>query len=191
MKINDRFYGAKGHVQIYKLYRSGEKELFYEDKNVVCSGMGATLAGAFGASSTSDLSAFQITLFQMGTGGASGFQVSSTGRLGAALTYSEYGSGALEKVIQSLSTSGTTVTNEAFGIIPAGFIDKVSERKCRWIILLDEDAGNSKTVNEIGIFSKNPNQGSPSIAYLCAYKYFGDLVKTDGFSIQVVWTIEF
>jgi hypothetical protein len=191
MNIKDKYYGAKGHVQIYKIYKTGDVELFYEDKNIVCSGMGATLAAAFGASASSDLSAFQITLFQIGTGGSTGLQVSSTGQLGTALTLSEYGAGALEKVVQSLSTSGSTVTNQAFGIIPAGFIDKVSERKCRWIILMDEDAGNSKTVNEIGIFSKNPNQTNPAVAFLCAYKYFGDLAKTDTFSIQVVWTIEF
>lgn len=189
--FSEKYNSYKGFLEIYKVYKNGRVEQVYSENNVVCSGMGSTLAAAFAASGTSPVTSFQISLFQLGTGGEAGLQVSSNGRLGAALTAANYGDGLLSIVTQNLVASGTVYTNEAFAEIPQAFIDKVADRKCRWRIVLDENAGNGLTINEVGLFSKNPAQTSPARAYLCAYRYFTGLDKTNEYALHIVWTIEF
>ena len=36
----------KGHLEIYKVYKDGQEELYWEDDNVIVSGMGVTCAAA-------------------------------------------------------------------------------------------------------------------------------------------------
>jgi hypothetical protein len=189
--FQENYQDYKGHLEIFKVFKNGRIEKVFDEANVVCSGMGATVAGAFAASSESNIFNFQINLFQVGTGGAAGLQVSSNGRLGNALTFAQYGSGFLGLVTQSLTASGTVYTNQAFAEIPQAYIDKVSSRKCRWRLILDENAGNGLGIDEVGLFSRNPEQTSPARAYLCAYRQFTELAKTNEYALHIVWTIEF
>jgi hypothetical protein len=191
MNFND-YCDYKGHLEVWKLFPDGTEELHFEEDNVVCSGMGASLALAFGASATSDLRNFQITLFQVGTNGDSPFdyQVSSNARLGAAVAKSAYGD-SLETVAQSLVASGIEYRDQAFGIISNAYIDKVTDTKVRWRIILDENTCNSEVLNEIGIFSRNPHQTTIGKSYLCAYRKYNDITKTSDFILDFRWTIEF
>ena len=191
MNFND-YCDYKGHLEIWKVFPDGGEELHFEEDNVVCSGMGASLALAFGASATSDIRNFQITLFQLGTEGDSTFnyQVSSNGRLGAAIARTAYGD-TIETVEQSLVASGIEHRGEGFGVIPNAYIDKVTDTKVRWRIILDENSANSQVLNEIGLFSKNPHQTTIGKSYLCAYRKFNDITKTSDFILDFRWTIEF
>lgn len=192
MIFNDMYDNAKGHLQIYKIFEDGRKELHYEDKNIICSGMGVTLAEAFAADIDDPITDYLITLFQVGTGGTPSLQVSSNGRLGTALTGSEYGDGSLSVLTHDLSASGTVYSNESFGEIPTAFIDKVAADKVRWRLIIDENAGNGKTLNEVGLFSFNPSKTSPTpTSYLCAYREFNQLSKTNEFALDIRWTITF
>lgn len=192
MKFDENYISPKGHLEIYKVYPDGGRTLFYSDNNVVCSGMGVTLAEAFAADLDDLITEFQISRFQLGTNGSELLQVSANGRLGNALDSSEYGTGSLTVVVQDLMASGTLYTSEAFGEVPASFVDKVAETKVRWRLLVDRNVGNGLTLNEIGLFSKNPSQTTPTAtAYLCAYRTFSDLAKTDEFSLDIRWTIDF
>jgi len=195
MKFRD-FYNCKGHLEIWKIYKdSGKQELFYKEDNVVCSGMGVVLAGLFGASGTSDIADFQITLFQVGVSGSTGLQVSSNGRLGSALATADYGGGDLEVVSHDLVASGTTYNNEAFGVIDTAYIDKIGDTSCRWRIILDENAANrfdsDPPINEIGIFGYNPTQAGTPASYLAAYRTFTGIQKTSDFLLDFRWTINF
>ena len=189
MNFND-YCDYKGHLEVWKVFSDGSEVLHFEDANVVCSGMGASLALAFGASSTSDLENFQISLFQMGTGGKANLQVSSNGWLGTPLVNSDYG-GSLNTVVQSMIASGIEYRNHAFGMLSNAYVDKVSDTKVRWRIILDENAANSKVLNEIGLFSRNPHQTTIGKSYLCAYRKFHDITKTSDFILDFRWTIEF
>ena len=192
MKFDEQYTQPKGHLEIYKVFPDGNYTLFYSDSNVVCSGMGVTLAEAFAADLDSPVTEFQISLFQIGTAGLPGLQVSSNGRLGNSLSLAEYGTGSLELVTQSMIASGTVYASEVFGVIPSSFVDKVGATKVRWRILVDRNVGNGLVLNEIGLFSKNPSQLTPTAtSYLCAYRNFSDLTKTSEFSLDVRWTIEF
>ena len=191
MNFND-YCDYKGHLEVWKLFPDGSEELHYDEDNVVCSGMGASLALTYGASATSDIRNFQISLFQVGTQGDSSFnyQVSSNGRLGAPVAKSAYGT-TIETVEQSLIASGIEYRDEAFGAIGNAYIDKVTDTKVRWRIILDENTCNSEVLNEIGIFSRNPHQTTIGKSYLCAYRKFNDITKTSDFILDFRWTIEF
>jgi hypothetical protein len=195
MHINN-FYNCKGHLEIWKIHKSsGDQELVYDEDNVVCSGMGVILAGMFGASGSSDISDFQITLFQLGVSGTAGLQVSSTGRLGSALALAEYGTGDIETASHTLIASGSEYTGEAFGVIDTAYIDKIGETSCRWRIILDENAANRSDsdpgINEIGIFGYNPLQRGTAASYLAAYRTFTAIRKTSDFLLDFRWTITF
>ena len=79
----------KGHLEVIKLYADGTEEVHFSEDNVITSGMGHTLLKAFATSGSGSIEPFQITYFQLGLGGATGLQVSSTGNLGGS-TFWDY-----------------------------------------------------------------------------------------------------
>jgi len=191
MNFNDSIT-YKGHLEIWKLYLDGEEELVYDEDNVVCSGIGPVLAGAFSASATSDLTNFQITLFQVGVSGGAALQVSSNGRLGGPLSsIAQYGTGDLETTVHTIVASATDFTNEMFGKIDHAYVDKVGTSKARWGIILDENACNGYALNEIGLFGFNPGMFATPKSYLCAYRQFNSIDKTSDFILDFRWTLEF
>ena len=193
-----------GHLEIWKYFSDGTKELHWEDKNVICSGMGATLAEMFDAPFDSNVEDYQIRYFKVGSSGNEGLQVSSTGDLSGALTRTRYGTGNLDVSIHNLIKNGqkTTGTGAAntFGVIPYSYIKRVTPTKCMWQIVLDEqtanvndedDATKQKYLNEIGLFSKTPYREATDGSLLCAYRYFKPVYKSDAFILVFRWTIEF
>jgi hypothetical protein len=180
----------KGHLEVIKLYADGTEEVHFSDKNVITSGMGHTLLKAFATSGSGSIDPFQIVYFQLGTSGHAGIQVSSTGSLSASLSNSDYGTANFQISTHDLS-SGTPAASQPFGIIPWPYIKKVSPTRVMYQILVGDEAVDGITINEIGLFSKNPNISTPEGSYLCAYRYFTALAKQDSFSVLFRWTIEF
>ena len=199
MNFNEIIGTAEGWLEIIKV-TNGEEETVFSDKNVVCSGMGVTLAGMFSATGV-DVSSYQVNLFQVGSSGTTALQVSSTGRLGNALTDLEIGTNSLMGLNKTAGTivSGTTsYTDEAFMVLPAGYIDRIDSRTARWNLHIDENTCNGSEINEIGMFSNNPAETNPSKSWLCAYRFFGDITnadkgiwKSNQFSLIFRWTITF
>ena len=182
----------KGHLEVIKMFSDGTEEVHFSDKNVITSGMGHTLLKAFSTSGAGTIEDFQIKYFQLGTSGHSAIQVSSTGNLSASLASGDYGgaSAGFEISIHDLS-SGTAAADQAFGIIPFPYIKKLSPTRVMYQIWVDENTCNGETLNEVGLFSKNPDSEATDGSYLCAYRYFTSLAKQDSFSVLLRWTIEF
>ena len=189
-----------GHLEVWKHFPDGTKELHFSDRNVICSGMGATLAEMFDAPVTVPIEEFQIIYFQVGASGALSNMVSSTGSLSGALSVADYGAGNLRVVTHDMIKDGSKTTSHAFGSIPYSYIKRVTPTKCLWQIVLDEQTANvSETaiadggqyLSEIGIYSKNPFRESKDASMLCAYKFFKPVYKTDAFILVFRWTIEF
>ena len=190
-----------GHLEIWKHFPDGSKELHYEDKNVICSGMGATLAEMFDAEPEVDVQNFQIVYFKCGSGGAAATQVSSTNDLTKPFVRAQYGEGNLDMSIHDIMTNGSITTGtgkeNTFGVIPYGYIKRITPTKCMWQIVLDEQTLNvgdgtpEGYINEIGLFSKNPYRLADDTSLLCAYRYFKKIYKTDAFILVFRWTIEF
>lgn len=192
----------QGHLEVWKHYPDGTKELHYKDDNVICSGMGATLAEMFDADPDVDVTNFQAIYFKCGSGGSTGLQVSTTGDLGTPLVRADYGNGNLDMSIHNLLSNGVKTTGtgkeNTFGVIPYGYIKRVTPTKCMWQIVLDEQTANvgdmtadGSYLNEIGLFSKNPYLESTDASMLCAYRFFKKIYKTDAFILVFRWTIEF
>ncbi len=200
MNFSDNI-NPEGHLEIWKHFPDGRRELHWEDKNVICSGMGATLAEMFDAAETTAVNEFQIIYFKVGVSGSTQLQVSGTSDCSAALTATQYGDGNLEVNTHDLIANGGKSTSQAFGVIPHAYIKRVSDTKCMWQIVLDEQTanidttpygpGNAQALNEIGLFSKNPYLQATDASLLCAYRYFKPIYKSDAFILVFRWTIEF
>ena len=80
-----------GHLEIWKHYPDGSKELHFKDDNVICSGMGATLAEMFDADPTVDVENFQCVYFRCGSGGQESYQVSSRSDVESSFSRAQYG----------------------------------------------------------------------------------------------------
>ena len=116
--------------------------------------------------------------------------MSSTGNLVTPLTAAQYGTANFEVSNHDLS-SGTPAVQD-FGIIPFPYIKKVSPTRVMYQIFVGENACNGHEIDEIGLFSRNPNVSTPTEgSYLCAYRFFTALAKQDSFSVLFRWTIEF
>tara|TARA_R110000824_G_scaffold93685_1_gene226453 strand:- start:5989 stop:6591 length:603 start_codon:yes stop_codon:yes gene_type:complete len=190
-----------GHLEIWKHYPDGKKELHFKDDNVICSGMGATLAEMFDADPNVDVENFQCLYFRCGSGGQASYQVSSRSDIESPFNRTQYGNGNLDmsihNLIQNGAKSGGTMP---FGSIPYGYIKRVTPTKCMWQIVLDEQTCNvgdpspnypEGYINEIGLYSKNPYVEVTDASMLCAYRYFKKIYKTDAFILVFRWTIEF
>ena len=199
MDFNEISGAAEGWLEIIKV-TNGDEEIVFSDKNVVCSGMGVTLASMFSATGV-DVSSYQINLFQLGSAGTFDLQVSSTGRLGDALTSLEIGDTSLMSLNKKTGTivSGVTShTNESFIVLPVGYVDRIDKRTARWNLHIDENTANGHEINEIGMFANNPAETDPLQTWLCAYRFFGDTAnsnkgiwKSNQFSLIFRWTITF
>lgn len=180
----------RGHLEIVKIYPDGREEIHFSEQNVITSGMGYTLLKAFGNTGLSNISGYQIVYFQLGTSGHIGNQMSSTGQLSGALAVEDYDTPNFQISQHDLS-SGGKASNAAFGVIPFSYIKKISPTRVMYQIFVGEDACNGETLNEIGLFSRNPDGSATDGSYLCAYRYFTDLAKQSSFSVLFRWTIEF
>lgn len=198
MKFFENF-DPNGYLEVWIVNSDGSQELHFSDKNVICSGLGLTMANFFTAPLQEDVENYQMSYFQVGTSGWSGNQLSSTGQLSATLSKSDYGSGALDISVHTLHNNGLNILNQPFGVIPKQYIRKVSNERVMWQIVLDQntanvgDAPTNTPLNEIGLFSKDPFHGgnSPNQSVLCAYRYFKPIYKTDAITVVFRWTIEF
>jgi hypothetical protein len=61
----------------------------------------------------------------------------------------------------------------------------------KYTLVLDEDACNDLTLNEVGLFMKNPTGAETNKSILVAYRHFSDIAKTRDFSLIFRWTIHF
>lgn len=206
MRFSD-LNSIKGHLEVYKVFKDGTEELHYSEKNVITSGMGVTLAHAFAADAGSDVSSFQANWMQIGTGAstvairaAEDVQTSSRADLLSAIPGSQYGDvntiGLQVSALTYMTSAGTTATSN-FVKIPPAFIHRISDRKVMWRLILNDSACNipdtasGGALCEVAIFSNNPRQQTPQELYMIAYRAFANIVKTNEFTLDFRWTIEF
>ena len=197
--------GMKGHLSISKIFKDGTEELVFDDKNVIVSGFGWSLAYLFSRTGSDRITDFQIDRFQVGVSGHQGNQVSSTYELSGPLSsVAEYVGDGVDSNVYSFEAyqwkNGVAVNSPTpiYGKIPSSKISKIDDRSVRYTILLDEDSCNGLTrdgsdayLNEIGLFVKNPQADNPECSVLAAYRYFSEIRKTEDFGLIFRWTISF
>jgi hypothetical protein len=197
--------GIKGHLTIHKV-QNGQEELVYDQDNVIVSGFGWSLSQLYGKVGSTNITDYQIDRFKLGVSGAESLQVSSTTDLSGPLSsLEEYlGNGIIDSNLAVVSgykwATGTATTNgEWFAKIPFSKVTRVDDRTVRYTIFVDEDSCNNLTrpgsseisLNEIGLFIKNPKANAIDTSVLAAYRYFSNIRKTSEFALVFRWTISF
>jgi len=186
----------KGHLEIVKRYKNGDEIVVENDHNVIVSGMGLTLNLLFSGSGSSNITDYQISRAQIGSG--TGDEVSGTYGLSNPVPdvtmYTSGDSGINAAYGTQYTTNNTTSANQAFINIPHSKITRVGKNSVRYQIVVDESPMAGHTLKEIGLLTKNP-QGTPEPrSVLVAYKRFGGttgLIKSSDFSLLFNWTITF
>ena len=177
----------KGHLEIIKRHSNGFEETVLDDHNVITVGMGITLAHLFSASSSSvPADDYKIAYFQIGTGSST--MVSSVTKLHTPISAANYGETDLS--ISSIDIATESVVKPVAFINPS-YINKTSSTKVTYSLVLEEEACPSIAIKEIGLYSKNPAQQGSGLAYLCCYRSFAAITKTDAFALIFKWTLEF
>lgn len=193
----------RGHLTISKVTK-GLEEIVFDDKNVIVSGFGWSLAYMYSKLGSTNITDYQIDRFQLGVSGSSANQVSSTFQLSGPLSStSEYmttGDSNLYSFsgYQYKNAVVTSSPTPIFAKIPFSKVTKIDERSVRYTIFIDEDScnnlsrsGSAASLSEIGLFIKNPRASSPEASVLAAYKYFSSIRKTSDFGLIFRWTITF
>lgn len=184
-----------GHLQISKVYSGGEEEVVFDDHNIIVSGMGVGLSYLFSTSGSDNILDYQIDRFQVGTGGATSLEVSSTDALGNNLAAIGYGSDTNLTILNNATTKqviGGTPTVKPFAVISENMVTRVNDTSVRYTLVLDEDTANGFALNEVGLFMKNPEGVTGETrSRLVAYRYFSDITKNEDFGLIFRWTINF
>ena len=191
--------GIKGHLTVHKVV-DGQEELVYDEDNVIVSGFGWALAHLYGKVGSETITDYQIDRFKLGVSGGSELQVSSTTDLSGALSslasYVGTGDSNLDVVSgYRWANDVATTTGEWFAKIPFSKVTKVDDRTVRYTIFVDEHSCNNlpndASLNEIGLFIKNPKANATETSVLAAYRYFSNIRKTSDFALVFRWTISF
>tara|TARA_R100000963_G_C4618809_1_gene86954 strand:+ start:220 stop:837 length:618 start_codon:yes stop_codon:yes gene_type:complete len=195
--------GMKGHLTIHKV-QDGQEELVYDEDNVIVSGFGWALAHLYGKVGSNTVTDYQIDRFKLGVSGGLALQVNSTtdlsGSLSSAPEYNSTGDSNLAAVSGYRWENGTSISEvNWYSKIPFSKVTKIDNRTVRYTIFVDEDSCNNlsrpglseASLNEIGLFVKNPKASSPETSVLAAYRYFSNIRKTSDFGLVFRWTISF
>ncbi len=191
--------GINGHLTIIRQWNDGQEEVLLDDSNIIVSGMGVGLSYLFTGSGSDSVLDYQVDRFQVGVSGPpEGGVVSSIYELSGAIG-DEYGGGSNLFTTTNTQITGASLTpDRTFALIPANKITRIGDSSVRYTIVLDEEACNDLTrdgedasLNEIGMFMKNPTGSSDAQPILVCYRTFSDIRKTIDFSLIFRWTLNF
>jgi hypothetical protein len=206
----------KGKVTVTKIYSDGVREKVLEEPNTVLRGFGYLITKMLVGAASQSKENFDFRYFQAGTGNALANIPNHTGEgpydrftvwgLQSPLSKADYGtepnipikklnpvSGHPEFYYTS-TTSFTTSTSLYFGDIGTHISTSYDGDYIIASIVLDETVANGKTIKEIGLFAKNPdNTPVKDNPILIAYKVFGPnqvIDKNSDFSLDIQWEIK-
>jgi hypothetical protein len=199
-------FEPKGHLEIWKIYEDGEKELHWSEQNVITSGMGVGLSNLFSASGSSSIKDYQITYFQVGTGGDLTGYDQTQYKLNTHIPNSyDYGrlvqpdkdedytvAFADVEDLKPLENGSIIVGSKPFAKIRYSNVHRVAKNAVRYTLVLSPRSCNvTAPLNEVGLFMRNPLGADPVAPILVAYRPFTDIKKTDAFTLVFLWTIQF
>ena len=175
---NKQAMNPTGHLTIFKKYEDGSEELYFDENNVVTSGMAVGFSHLFAASGGTSIVDYQIVNFLVGSGVTDPTDWGSD----TGLVLEDY------YPIEDGSILGST---RAFARIRFSNIHKVTSTSVRYTLVLDRDTLNGKTLNEVGLFMRNPRGSVTPNPILAAYRPFTEITKTSDFSLIFRWTLQF
>ena len=194
--------GINGHLTIIKRDRDGKEEVVFDDHNVIVSGMGVGLSYLFTGSGSDTILDYQIDRFQVGCSRPHVLgETSSVWALSGALSsVDQYGTGSNLYISENDQIkNGNVVGNQFFALIPASKRTRIDDNSVRYTLVLDEEAcnnlvdeaANELSLNEVGMFMKNPTGADTDASILVCYRAFSNIIKTSDFSLIFRWTLNF
>lgn len=182
---------VNGHLVISKMQNATETIIF-DDHNIIVSGMGVALAHLFALSGSDTITDYQIDRFQIGVSGGTALEVSTTNSLSGPLSsIALYGinSNILAVSAYQVRNNAVVTTPRWYSIIPQQNITRIDPNTVRYTMVLDDEACNNLTLNEIGLFIKNIKGNAIDAPILVAYRHFDEIDKTSDFSLIFRWSI--
>ena len=184
-----------GHLQIFKVYEDGGEELYFDENNVITSGMGVGLSHLFAGSGSDNIVDYQIRYFLVGSGVTDATDYSaSTYMLKAGVSSAANWGADTQLSIESLYPIQDAVIQAAtipLARIRFSNIHKVTNTSVRYTLVLDRNTLNGKYLNEVGLFMRNPRGTVAVNPILVAYRPFTEITKTSDFSLIFRWTLQF
>jgi hypothetical protein len=183
-----------GHLQIFKKYEDGAEELFFDENNIITSGMGVGLSHLFAVSGASSIVDYQIIHFLIGSGGDYTDYGVSTYKLQSPVAQSSEWGENTSLIINNyypIQNGNVIAETRPFAKIMFSNINKVTNTSVRYTLVLDRNTLNGKYVNEVGLFMRNPRGNTSPNPILVAYRPFTEITKTSDFSLIFRWTLQF
>jgi hypothetical protein len=205
---NADIINVSGHLEIYKVYENGDEELFFDEANTITSGMGVGLGLLYAGSGADSIDNFQIRYFQLGVGGddrlesygvSETFLASALGQVNGTSDYNSSQDSVVPIETHQLMDwdGGALLDSEGerelwnFALISDNAIKRVDLNSVTYILYVDRNSCNNLTLNEVGLFMKNPLGNATYRSNLVAYRPFANVEKTDDFSLIFKWTLNF
>ena len=196
MNIIEKKMPMTGDFEVIKtpLAASGASEVVLKEKNTITSGLSAGLSKLFGGVGSQTITDYIVDRFQVGTGGSTGLQVSSTRALATPLTKAEYDTGTNLEIQEhymydSHDANNQSDSTQAFALIPRTMRTAIGDHSVRFTLVLDENTAVGEALDEIGLFMKTPAGFAANTSMLRAYKFLGPITKTSEFSLTFRWTL--
>lgn len=192
-----------GHIKIIKEFNGIEHQL-YEARNTISDGVALALTSMLASTGSDYPNDYSIGYYQLGSNSLSGVIPARTVdrnfyELADAFPASAYGSSSVTApvILNQLvppngnftTFSNLVTTSASFIEIPLGQKRAILNKGINLRIKVDKDMANGQSINEIGIFIKNPFGSVTDEPILFAYKTFPSVTKTDEFSLIIDWKI--
>ena len=191
---NTKVMNPTGHLQIFKLYEDGREELYFDDQNIITSGMGVGFSHLFSASGASSIVDYQIINFLVGSSGDYNDYGVSTYKLQApVLAAGDWGNGSnlLSETLTPIENGVLAGATYPLARIRFSNVHKVTNTSVRYTLVLDRTTLNTKYINEVGLYMRNPRGLAAPSPILVAYRPFTTITKTSDFSLIFRWTLQF
>lgn len=192
---NKQAMNPTGHLKIFKKYEDGSEEIYFDDNNVITSGMAVGFSHLFAASGGDSIMDYQILNFLVGSGvtDATDYSVSTYQLRSPVLGESDWGAdtGLIIEDYYPIEDGSILASTRPFARIRFSNIHKVTSTSVRYTLVLDRDTLNGKTLDEVGLFMRNPRGSVTPNPILVAYRPFTEITKTSDFSLIFRWTLQF
>ncbi len=197
----------KGIFTLKKVFPDGREEIIERDNNVLSINIARTFVNLFSNNLSPDsLEDLLVGYFQVGAGSHSIPTDPALKKyvysLNQPFDESAYGPSATNSVVvhdqyfpekQNFSPdAGVDVFKAAFVELSKDFYTKVTDDSVYFRLNIDEKTANGQTIQEFGLFSKNPDNFKVDRSGLIAYKTLDNaILKNELFSLVIDWQIKF
>jgi len=197
----------RGIVTIKKVFSDGREEVVATDDNVISVGLAESFVNLFSNNLAGNTSNVLAGYFQVGDGdhlidGIDGDTKKYVYSLANPFVESDYGASTTAEIDVhnqvygikgNFVPDGPTVTlRGAFVNLPDEFSTKVTDDSVYYRLNIGEKVANGKSLNEFGLFSRNPAGNKKERSVMIAYKSLdAPITKSELFSVVIDWQLKF